>query len=108
MRKCPLVAGIGDDDHQGEKYRVSKGQETELGRNVCNCEKSLKEMVAKGGWKEEVKEDRSLLVCNYVTFLLSSLLKDYYVGEKKEKNRKRLKVTCCKCLLFCSESVIKS
>lgn len=107
MRKCPLVAGIGDDDHQGEKYRVSKGQETELGRNVCNCEKSLKKMVAKEGWKEEV-EDRSLLVCNYVTFLLSSLLKDYYVGEKKEKNRKRLKVTCCKCLLFCSESVIKS
>ena len=68
MRKCPLVAGIGDDDHQGEKYRVSKGQETELGRNVHVCDTSLKEMVAKEGWKEKVKEDRSVLVCNYITF----------------------------------------
>lgn len=68
MRKCPLVAGTGDDDHRGEQYRVSKGQETELGRNLHICEKSLKEMVAKEGWKEEVKEDRSLLVCNYIAF----------------------------------------
>lgn len=83
VSSVPLVAGIGDDDHQGEKYRVSKGQETELGRNVCNCEKSLEGDGSQGAGKRKSKKIEVCLYAITLLFIIKSIKRLLCGGKKR-------------------------